>query len=87
MEIILTPKAQKTDDKRFNNQNQWLTIEPFKSSINDLVLCFQNANGQGKRVPMSDTQKFVKENVSDFGCFWFEYSSVDKEYIITVNLD
>ena len=55
MEIILTPKAQKTDDKRFNNQNQWLTIEPFKSSINDLVLCFQNANGQGKRVPMSDT--------------------------------
>lgn len=87
MEIIITPKAKKTDAKYFNNQNQWLTIEPFKSNINGLALCLQNANGLGKRVPMSDTENSAKENISDYGYFWFEYLSADKEYIITVNLD
>ena len=87
VEIIITPKAKKTDDKYFNNQNQWVTIEPFKSNLNGLALCLQNANGLGKRVPIIDTEKSTKENISDFGYFWFEFSSCEKEYIMTVTID
>jgi hypothetical protein len=63
-----------------------LTIEPFKSNINGLTLCLENANGIGKRVLMPDTEKSVKENISDFGYFWFEFSSCDKEYKLDVTI-
>lgn len=86
MEIIIAQQAKETEKEYFNNQ--WLTIKPFKSNIIGLSLCLQNANGLGKRVPMAVTDEIlVKENISTFGYFWFEYLSADKEYVITVNLD
>jgi hypothetical protein len=86
MEITISPQEKKTEEKYFNNQNKWLNIEPFKSNIQGLAMCLQDASGLSKRIPISDTEKSLKENIGDFGYFWFEYLSTDKEYIITVNI-
>ncbi len=83
--IAISPNEKRTKDKFFNND--WLTIQPFHSNIVGLSLCLQNANGTGKRIPIWDTTIPVKENISDYGYFWFEYSSADKEYKITVDLN
>jgi len=86
MEITITPQGKETEKNYFNNQ--WLTIKPFKSNIIGLSLCLQNANGLGKRIPMTDTDEIlVKENISDFGYFWFEYSTCDIEYKLTVTIE
>lgn len=85
MEIKIIPNAKKTEDKFFNNE--WLTIKPFQSNIVGLSLCLQNANGLGKKIPISDTTIPIQENISDYGYFWFEYLSADKEYQISVDLN
>ena len=86
MEITITPQAKETEKNYLNNQ--WLTIKPFKSNIIELSICLQNANGLWKQLPMTDTDEIlVKENISDFGNFWFEYSSCDIEYKLTVTIE
>lgn len=83
--ITLMPSEKRTQDKFFNSE--LLTIKPFHSNITGLSLCLQNANGLAKTIPISDTTIQVQENISDYGYFWFEYLSADKEYKITVDLN
>jgi len=87
MDIIISPEKKKTEEKYFTHQNCQLTVKPFKSNISGLTLFLQNANGHGRQIPLSDTEVGVTENVTDFGYFWFEYSSCDKEYKVSVTVD
>lgn len=87
MEIIISPDKNKTEEKYFTIQNHQLKVKPFKSKISGLTLVLQNANGHHKQIPLSDTEVGVNENISEFGYFWFEYSSCDIEYKLTVTIE
>ena len=87
MELIFSPDKTKTEEKYFTHQNHQLTVKPFKSKISGLTLFLQNANGNGRQIPISDTEIGITENIRDFGYFWFELSSCDKEYKVAVILD
>lgn len=87
MKISIKNKSSRTKEEYYNNQVQWLTVKPFQSNILGLTLCLQNANGLGRKIPISDTTILTRENISAYGYFWFEYSSTDKDYDVTVTLD
>ena len=83
--IIIKPNLSETEKKYFNNQ--WLIINGFDSNIQGLSLCLQNANGISKKISIADTKLGIRENVTDYGYFWFEYLKTDQEYEILVSFD
>jgi len=88
MLITISPQTKETEKKYLKHENRLLTIKPFYSNIEGLTLCLQNANGIPKRLAIPVTEEiFISEDIIDYGYFWFEYLSADREYKITVDLN
>ncbi|WP_033961269.1 hypothetical protein [Psychroserpens jangbogonensis] len=87
MTIVIDTASKQTTREYFKNQSSWLKIQSFTSNINGLKLFLHNANGNIKQIVITDTKNPIKENISEYKCFWFEYSSTDKNYDIKITIE
>jgi hypothetical protein len=56
-QLQILPGNTRTEEKYLKPNDQFIKIIPFPSSIEGLYLCLQNANGNGKKIPIKDTKR------------------------------